>query len=147
MCNYRFGLVTFLSHQFGYKRWQTDTIWKHHAATMLFVPGGETWMSSLKSQCVWLFNFFVCCLLSFFVDFRACKPGLCVFRFSSTLPEPSVYNFHKNWQDLQKVHCFCDHGWNHIVIIGQTQLFSFDRLYPACEQTYRNCLCLKAWIF
>ena len=60
VCNYRFGLVTFLSHQFGYKRWQTDTIWKHHAATMLFVPGGETWMSSLKSQCVWLFNFFVC---------------------------------------------------------------------------------------
>lgn len=104
-------------------------------------------MSSLKSQCVWLFNVFVCCLLSFFVDFRACKPGLCVFRFSSTLPEPSVYNFHKNWQDLQKVHCFCDHGWNHIVIIGQTQLFSFDRLYLAREQTYRNCLCLKAWIF
>lgn len=41
-----------------------------------------------------LFRLFVC--FPFFVDFRACKPGLCVFRFSSTLPEPSVCNFHKN---------------------------------------------------
>lgn len=71
VCNYRFGLVTFLSHQFGYKRWQTDTIWKHHAATMLFVPGGETWMSSLKSQCVWLFNFFVC-LFAFLFCWFSC---------------------------------------------------------------------------